>query len=66
LARRLADGPRLAYQATKLLLTREADMDLAGAIEFESMTQALLMNTDDHAEFHAAFNRNEPPNWTGQ
>lgn len=29
LARRIADGPRLAYAASKLLLTREADMDLA-------------------------------------
>lgn len=66
LARRIADGPRLAYAATKLLLTREADMGLSGAIEFEGMTQALLMNTEDHAEFHAAFNRNEPPNWKGQ
>ncbi|MDG2113099.1 MAG: enoyl-CoA hydratase family protein [Actinomycetota bacterium] len=66
LARRVADGPRLAYGATKLLLSRELDMDLAGAIEFEAMTQALLMNTEDHAEFHASFHRNEPPNWKGQ
>lgn len=66
LARRLADGPRLAYQATKLLLTREADMDLAGAIEFESMTQALLMNTEDHAEFHKSFNNKTEPQWKGQ
>lgn len=66
LARRLADGPRLAYQATKLLISREADMDLAGAIELEAMTQALLMKTDDHSEFHRAFNASEPPNWTGR
>lgn len=66
LARRIADGPRLAYKATKLLLSREADMDLAGAIEFEAMTQALLMNTDDHAEFHRAFNAKEEPDWKGQ
>ena len=25
------------------------------------MTQALLMTTDDHAEFHAAFNAGRPP-----
>lgn len=66
LARRLADGPRLAYQATKLLISREADMDLAGAIEFEAMTQALLMNTHDHSEFHRAFNASEQPEWTGR
>ena len=66
LARRLADGPRLAYQATKLLISREADMDLAGAIEFEAMTQALLMNTNDHSEFHRAFNAGETPGWSGR
>src|SRR5688572_1948411 len=32
LARSLADGPALAYASTKLLLTRELDMDLASAI----------------------------------
>ena len=30
------------------------------------MTQALLMTTDDHAEFHAAFNAGRPPAWTGR
>ena len=30
------------------------------------MTQALLMTTDDHAEFHAAFNERRPPGWTGR
>lgn len=66
LARRLADGPRLAYQATKLLISREADMSLPAAIELEAMTQALLMRTDDHAEFHRAFGASEAPNWTGR
>ncbi len=66
LARRLADGPRLAYQATKLLISREADMSLSAAIEFEAMTQALLMRTDDHAEFHRAFGASEPPKWKGR
>ena len=66
LARRLADGPRLAYRATKLLIGREADMSLAAAIEFEAMTQALLMRTQDHAEFHRAFGASETPNWKGR
>lgn len=66
LARRLADGPRLAYQTTKLLIGREADMDLAGSIELEATTQALLMKSDDHAEFHRAFNASEPPDWKGR
>ena len=66
LARRLADGPTLAYQTTKMLLTREADMTLHGALELEAMTQAHLMQTRDHAEFHRAFNAGEKPNWSGR
>jgi enoyl-CoA hydratase/carnithine racemase len=66
LARRLADGPTLAYAQTKALITRELDMSLAGAMELDAMTQALLMTTDDHAEFHAAFNERRPPNWNGR
>jgi enoyl-CoA hydratase/carnithine racemase len=66
LARRLADGPRFAYAATKTLLTREADLDLPAALELEATTQALLMNTADHAEFHAAFTAKRTPNWTGR
>lgn len=66
LARRLADGPTLAYGATKVLLTREQDMDLASSIELEAFTQALLMTTDDHAEFYRAFTGKRPPEWKGR
>jgi enoyl-CoA hydratase/carnithine racemase len=66
LARRLADGPWQGYSATKALLTRELDMGLAGAVELEAMTQALLMKGDDYAEFHAAFTGKRPPNWQGR
>lgn len=66
LARSLADGPALAYANTKMLLSRELDMDLAGAIELEATTQALLMASDDHAEFYKAFTEGRKPNWTGK
>lgn len=66
LARRLADGPTMAYAATKKLITAEADMSLSAAIEMEAMTQALLMNTADHAEFHRAFTEKRDPVWTGR
>ena len=66
LARRIADGPNFGYQATKLLLSREQDMDLAASIELEAMTQALLMTTKDHAEFHAAFTGRRRPVWSGR
>jgi enoyl-CoA hydratase/carnithine racemase len=55
LARELADGPALAYATTKILLTRELDLDLGGAIEMEALAQALLMKSDDFGEFYAAW-----------
>ena len=66
LARRLADGPALAYAATKALLTREQDMSLQAAIEAEALVQALLMTSDDHAEFHRAFTEGRKPRWQGR
>lgn len=66
LAARLATGPTLAYAQTKSLLTRELDMPLSAAMELDAMTQALLMTTEDHAEFHAAFNDRRKPEWKGQ
>lgn len=66
LAQQLALGPTMAYGATKVLLSRELDMDLGSAIELEAFTQALLMTTEDHAEFHAAFTGKRPPEWKGR
>jgi enoyl-CoA hydratase/carnithine racemase len=65
-ARRLADGPTFAFAATKLLLTREADMSLQSAIELEAWTQAYLMRSADHAEFFKAQAEKRPPAWTGR
>jgi enoyl-CoA hydratase/carnithine racemase len=66
LASKLASGPTLAYAQTKSLLTRELDMPLSAAMELDAMTQALLMTTRDHAEFHAAFTERRPPRWQGR
>ncbi len=66
LARRLADGPALAHAQTKALLTAELDMPLAAAVELDASTQALLMNGEDYAEFHAAFTEKRPPKWRGR
>ncbi|MFJ9409573.1 enoyl-CoA hydratase family protein [Streptomyces sp. NPDC101393] len=66
LARRLADGPALAHAQTKALLTAELDMPLAAAVEMDAATQALLMNSDDYAEFHAAFTEKRAPKWQGK
>jgi enoyl-CoA hydratase/carnithine racemase len=66
LAARLASGPFLAYSQTKSLLTRELDMPLTPSLELDATTQALLMKTQDHAEFHAAFNAKRRPEWQGR
>jgi enoyl-CoA hydratase/carnithine racemase len=66
LAATLAAGPTLALAQTKSLLTRELDMSISSAMELDAMTQALLMTTKDHAEFHAAFNDRRPPEWQGR
>ena len=66
LSRRLANGPAFAYSTTKVLLTRELDLDLAGAIELEALGQALMMQSEDHREFYAAWLDGRPPAWTGR
>jgi enoyl-CoA hydratase/carnithine racemase len=66
LTRRVADGPTLAYASTKTLLSRELDLDLTGALELEAQTQALLMTSEDHAEFYKAFTEGRRPSWKGR
>jgi enoyl-CoA hydratase/carnithine racemase len=66
LARRLAEGPALAYSTTKILLTRELDLDLAGAIELEALGQALMMQSEDHRAFHTAWAEGRGPDWSGR
>ena len=56
----------MAYSATKILIGREMDMDLGSAIELEAFAQALLMTTDDHAEFYRAFTGKREPDWSGR
>ena len=66
LARRLADGPAFAYATTKSLIAKEQDMDLAGSIELEAVTQALLMTSHDHHEFLDAWRDGRRPDWKGR
>jgi enoyl-CoA hydratase/carnithine racemase len=47
-------------------LTAELDMPLAAAVELDAATQALLMNGEDYAEFHAAFTEKRTPQWRGR
>jgi enoyl-CoA hydratase/carnithine racemase len=66
LARRLADGPALAYSTTKTLLSRELDLNLGGAIEMEALAQALLMKSEDFGAFYAAWSEGRSPAWSGR
>jgi enoyl-CoA hydratase/carnithine racemase len=66
LARRLAEGPALAYSATKTLLSRELDLNLTGAIEMEALAQALLMKSEDFGAFYAAWSEGRSPAWSGR
>lgn len=66
LAQRLADGPALAYSATKVALTRELDSDLGSSIEIEALTQALLMKSEDFNEFYNAWHESRKPDWRGR
>jgi enoyl-CoA hydratase/carnithine racemase len=66
LARKLADGPALAHATTKILLNRESDMSLSDAIEMEALAQALLMKSEDFAEFYAAWSEGRDPEWRGR
>jgi enoyl-CoA hydratase/carnithine racemase len=66
LALRFASGPALAFATTKTLISRELDMDLPGSIELEAMTQALMMTSEDHHEFYAAFREGREPRWRGK
>jgi enoyl-CoA hydratase/carnithine racemase len=66
LAGRIADGPAFAFATTKSLLTRELDMSLGSAIELEAITQALLMQSEDHIEFFRAWSEGRAPEWQGR
>jgi len=65
-AGRLARGPALAYAATKVLISKQLDMNLGAALELDAMTQALLMKSADHAEFYAAFREGREAKWSGR
>jgi enoyl-CoA hydratase/carnithine racemase len=66
LARRLAQGPRLALGMTKRLLLHEQSMDLAAAIEMEAVAQGYLLRAADHREFYEAHRAKRPPRFTGR
>jgi enoyl-CoA hydratase len=65
LAAKLAALPRLALQASKMLINRSRDIDLATGLEFEARTFGGLAHTHDLAEGTQAFLEKRKPNFTG-
>ena len=65
LARRFADGPRLAYRAIKQNLCAAETRSLAEIIDLEAINHARTGETEDHREAVAAFREKRPPKFTG-
>jgi enoyl-CoA hydratase len=63
LAKKLAALPRLALQASKMLINRSQDVDLATGLEFEARTFAAIAHTHDLAEGTKAFLEKRKPNF---
>lgn len=61
LAQRLASGPTFAHGMTKTMLSQEAHMSLAQALEAEAQAQQICMQTQDfHEAYHAFIEKREP------
>lgn len=65
LASRLAELPRLALQASKMLINRSQDIDLATGLEFEARTFGAIAHSHDLAEGTKAFLEKRKASFTG-
>jgi enoyl-CoA hydratase/carnithine racemase len=65
LGAKLATLPRLALQASKMLINRSQQLDLASGLEFEARTFAGIAHTHDLAEGTKAFLEKRKANFTG-
>jgi enoyl-CoA hydratase/carnithine racemase len=65
LAVKLAALPRLALQASKMLINRSRELDLASGLELEARAFAALAHTHDLAEGTMAFLEKRKANFTG-
>jgi 2-(1,2-epoxy-1,2-dihydrophenyl)acetyl-CoA isomerase len=66
LARRIADGPRVAYGYMKRNLHAAETEPLAAVLEMEAVHQARTAQTEDHREAVAAFTEKRPPVFRGR
>lgn len=66
LARRLAEGPTLAYALTKRAMRRAATSTFPEALEYEGQLQAIAGSSADYAEGVAAFVEKRPARFSGR
>jgi enoyl-CoA hydratase/carnithine racemase len=61
----LASLPRLAMEASKMLINKSLEVDLASGLEMEARSFGALAMTHDLAEGTKAFLEKRRPNFTG-
>ena len=66
LATRLAESASMSLGLTKRLINNEWNMDLISAIEQEATAQALMLQSEDHKEFHKSFVEKRKPKFEGR
>jgi 2-(1,2-epoxy-1,2-dihydrophenyl)acetyl-CoA isomerase len=65
-ARRLADGPRVAYRYMKDALNRAVQSDLLDCLDLEASFHNHTGRTEDHQEAARAFVEKRPPSFRGR
>lgn len=65
-ARRIADGPPLAYTTVRRMLQRSTNMQLSDFVEYEWTGQTALLGTSDVTEGFTAFIEKRKPNFKGK
>lgn len=65
-ARRLAQGPTLAYGLTKRAMMRSWDVSLEEALEYEAMLQDVAAQSEDYEEGVQAFLEKRSPHYEGR
>lgn len=66
LAHQLANGPTRAFGLSKALLHRGLGMDFESFLELEAVSEAFIMQSDDHKAALAAFANKQQPKFKGQ